>query len=257
MGQSAELMLDDHDLWERYREHDDQSAREDLILRYLGLVEQMGRLVKKRLPPQVRLEDLTGSGTLGLIDAVERYDPGRGVRFESYARTRIRGAIMDGLREQDWLPVTLRRRATELEDTWSRLTQEFGRTPTTLEVARSLGLSLSDLASVQHQTSIATPLSLDEPCSDSDGEDRGRMIDAVPDKKAPDPLARAILEIEVIMLVEALDILSEREQRVIDGCYYQDLTRKEVAESLHLSVARVSQIHTRAISRLRQHLIHA
>ncbi len=243
------------DLWVRYKEQGDEEAREQLILEYAYLVEIISGRMAMGLPAHVQMDDLESYGILGLLDAVEKFEYSRGIKFETYAVTRIRGAMLDGLRQLDWMPASLRRKGRDLDESWRHLSQKLGRTPTEKELARHLDLSEEEFTLLLNQTSLATPLSLEGFWSQTDKyEGELRTADYLADPEAPDPLAEAEFSDMADVLAEAIDWLPEREKLVVSLYYYDGLTLKEVAEILELSAARISQLHARAIHRLRSHL---
>ncbi len=240
------------ELWDRYKDGGDRDARDQLIEHYLHLVKIISGRLAIGLPPQVSTEDLEGYGVLGLLEAMERFEHRRGRKFETYASLRIRGAMVDGMRQLDWMPVALRRKGKDLDESWRTLSQRLGRTPTEEELAAHLDMTRDELAILINQTSIATPLSLD---GFWPGTDDGVAIgDAVADPNAADPLESAEWQSTISTLAAALDQIPERERLVVSLYYYEGLTLKEVAEVMELSAARISQLHARAIFRLRGHL---
>lgn len=252
----AEQEVPYNELWRAYKNHGDQVAREKLIVSYLELVEGLSRKIRRRLPPQVSVEDIISYGVLGLIDAMERFDPDRGIRFEAYAKTRIRGAIFDGLRQLDWMPEALRRRDKDVEAAWLILTQELGRIPSNHEVAEELGITVDQLASLMQRTSMANPISLEGFWPHSEGSEADRRIgDSIADPHTPDPMSAVMSMSTEDMVSEALGLLPEKERFVIARRYYEGLTFKEVADMLQLSTARISQIHTSALYKLRDQLV--
>ncbi len=243
------------DLWIRYKEHGDASAREQLIVKYLYLVKILSGKLAIGLPPQVGLDDLESYGVLGLIDAVERFEHRRGMKFETYAPLRIRGAMVDGMRQLDWMPASLRRRGKDLDESLRDLGQKLGRSPSEEELAEYLGLDRDELVLLINQTSITVPLSLDGFWPGSGDHEAPQTIgDVVADPDAVDPEASAEWHSVIDSLADALDRLPERERLVISLYYYEGLTLREVADVLDLSAARISQIHSRAVLRLRGYL---
>ncbi|HEY8416189.1 MAG TPA: FliA/WhiG family RNA polymerase sigma factor [Thermaerobacter sp.] len=242
------------ELWRRYRATADPDTWEALIREHLPLVKYIaGRLVA-HLPPQVELDDLISYGVFGLIEAIRRYDPSRGVKFETYAYTRIRGAILDGLRAMDWVPQGLRRRAREVEECYRRLEGRLGRPAEDEEVAAELGLSPEEFDALMQDLARTTVLSLDDLLPGEQEDPVGSVIERLADPTAPDPLAAATLADLKRRLARALAELPERERLIVTLYYYEGLTVKEIAEVLGVSPSRVSQLHTRAILRLRARL---
>ncbi|EKP93659.1 FliA/WhiG family RNA polymerase sigma factor [Thermaerobacter subterraneus] len=241
------------ELWRRYRTAADPESWEALIREHLPLVRYLaGRLVV-HLPPQVELDDLISYGIFGLMEAIKRYDPSRGVKFETYAYTRIRGAMLDGLRAMDWVPQGLRRRAREVEACYRRLENRLGRPAEDAEVAAELGLTPDEFGELLKDLARTTVISLDDVLR-SESDDPAAVLDRLADPGAADPLAAATLADLRQRLAQALAVLPERERLVITLYYYEGLTVKEIAEVMGVSPSRVSQLHTRAILRLRARL---
>lgn len=240
------------DLWRRYKEEGDPRAREELILAYAPLVRYLAGRLAVALPPQVELTDLESYGMFGLLEAVDRYDPRRGVKFETYATRRIRGAILDGLRAETWAPA-LKQKARELEEAYGRLEAELGRSPTDAELAAALGITPEELARREAEVGASVVLSLEDSFLGPDGES-APVADRLADDQGPDPVESALAEERREILAEAISRLSEKERLVITLFYYEGLTATEIAAVLGLSVARISQLHARAILRLRGRL---
>lgn len=241
------------ELWRRYRAGLDPESWEALIREHLPLVKYLaGRLVI-HLPPQVELDDLISYGIFGLIEAIQRYDPSRGVKFETYAYTRIRGAMLDGLRAMDWVPQALRRRAREVEACYRRLEDRLGRPAEDEEVAAELGMTPEEFSQLLQDLARTTVVSLDD-LLPGESEEPIPIIERLADPGAPDPLSVATLADLKARLARVVAELPERERLIIALYYYEGLTVKEIASVLGVSPSRVSQLHTRAILRLRARL---
>jgi RNA polymerase sigma factor for flagellar operon FliA len=240
-------------LWRKYKESRDPGAREELVATYVSLVRYVAGRLAMGMPSQVELDDLESYGLFGLLEAIDRFDPMRGVKFETYAVTRIRGAIIDALRADTWAPA-LKQKIKQLEETEARLESELGREPSDEEIARQMGMSLTDLHRRRTEVSVAVMLSLDETVSSSDDGDSLSVADRLEDPTSPNPEAEALFGERKEILVQAIDKLSEKERLVITLFYYEGLTAKEIAAVMKLSVARISQIHSKAILRLRGRL---
>lgn len=243
-------------LWEAYKVRGDRQAREELILRYAPLVKYVAGRVAIGLPSTVEFDDLISYGIFGLIDAVEKYDPNRGVKFETYALARIRGAIIDGLRSADWVPRSVRQKARELEEVAQKIETELGRPASDEELSAALHLSTEEYYQMLNEVACTALTSLDELWkTDGNLEENIRIIETVRDTSSADPLAAVELQELKHTLSEAIDRLPERERLVIALYYYEGLTLKEIGKVLDVTEARVSQIHSKAILRLRSRLI--
>lgn len=238
--------------WNHYKETGDAKIRERLVLAYLHLVKYVAGRMAIGLPSTVDYDDLVSYGIFGLMDAVEKYDSERGVKFASYASTRIRGAILDGLRATDWVPRSVRHKARRLAQTMAELEGKLGRPATDEEVQRAMGIDSEEYSKLLQDVAATTLLSLDEPWSEggSDGE-KLSLADMVPDETYDDPASRVTRDAVLEVLAEAIVALPERERLVITLYYYEELTLKEIGKILDVSESRVSQLHTKALSRLR------
>lgn len=241
-------------LWRRFKEYTDQNARDQLILNYAPLVKYVAGRMSAALPSHVDEADLISYGLLGLINAVERFDPKRRIKFETYAVTRIKGAIIDELRSMDWVPRSVRARAREIERTSVELEHKLHRAPTDEEMARALGMTVSEFQDSITQIANSSLVALDEMWSNPAGGEGMSLIDTIGDSNASDPAA-AIGETETrIALADAIAGLPEREKIVVSLYYYEGLTLREIGEVLGVTESRVSQLHTKAVLRLRGRL---
>ncbi len=249
--------LSDRDLqslWRRLKEYDDQGSRDQLILNYAPLVKYVAGRMSAALPSHVDEADLISYGLLGLINAVERFDPKRRIKFETYAVTRIKGAIIDELRSLDWVPRSVRARAREIERTSAQLEHKLHRAPTDAEMADALGVSPSDFQDSITQIANSSLVALDEMWSTSSGGETFALIDTIGDGDLNDP-ASVVGEMETrISLADAISGLPEREKIVVTLYYYEGLTLREIGEVLGVTESRVSQLHTKAVLRLRGRL---
>ena len=214
------------ELWRRYKIEGDEKARERLVVAYSPLVKFIAGRMASGLPSHVEESDLISYGLLGLIGAIERFDTERGIKFETFAMARIRGAILDELRSLDWVPRSVRFRAHEIELAQTKLERELQRTPTEEEVADKLNMSEEELQSSLLEIANTSIYTLDEPRTDE----------------------------TVRQLTEAIASLPEREQLVVALYYYENLTLREIGEVLGVTESRVSQLHTKAVMRLKSHL---
>jgi RNA polymerase sigma factor FliA len=241
-------------LWQEYRKSNDQELRDRLILTYAPLVKFVAGRVGASLPAHVDEQDLVSYGLLGLIGAIERFDPSREIKFETFAMARIRGAIIDELRSLDWVPRSVRTRARQIERAIAVLEKELMRAPTDEEIAKKLGVSEEELDDSLLEISRSSVAALDELWSPSGGGDAIALIDTIEDEAGPDPeISLEVTEVKEA-LAEAISELPEREKLVVTLYYYEELTLREIGEVLGVTESRVSQLHTKAILRLKAHL---
>jgi RNA polymerase sigma factor for flagellar operon FliA len=241
-------------LWQEYRKSRDQHLRDRLILTYAPLVKFVAGRVGASLPSHVDEQDLVSYGLLGLIGAIERFDPGREIKFETFAMARIRGAIIDELRSLDWVPRSVRTRARQIERAIASLEKELMRAPTDEEIASKLGISGEELEDSLREISRSTVAALDELWSPTGSGDQIALIDTIEDESGPSPeLSLEQTEVREA-LAEAISALPEREKLVVTLYYYEELTLREIGEVLGVTESRVSQLHTKAILRLKAHL---
>jgi len=227
-------------------------TREEVIHRYIHLVKYVAGRISVNLPPNVELNDLINDGVLGLIDAIEKYDDDRGVKFETYAITRIHGAILDALRALDWVPRAVRQKARELERTQHDLEAELGRQPRHEEVADRMGVGLKELETLQQRVRGTSLLSLEERLP----SDRGSDIPLMDTLAGVEGHLGADVEQHEVRdaLVKAVESLSKQERTVISLYYFEGQTLKDIKAVLGVSESRVSQIHAQAVIHLRQRL---
>jgi RNA polymerase sigma factor FliA len=243
------------DLWRRYREQADQRARERLVVAYSPLVKYVAGRMGSGLPAHVEEADLISYGLVGLISAIERYEPEREIKFETYAIPRIRGAIIDELRALDWVPRSVRARAREIERANVKLEHKFQRAPTDEEIAAELHIKLSEFQESLIQISNSTIAALDElwTVSDSSG-DQVSLLDTIQDPTSPDPAKVMDATDLKDRVADAIARLPEREKLVIALYYYENLTLREIGEVLGVTESRISQLHTKAVLRLRSRM---
>lgn len=241
------------DVWQKYKSGGDQRARDALITEYAYLVKITAGRVVTSLPPNVDREDLVSAGVIGLIKAIDQFDTERQVKFETYAIALIRGAILEMLREEDWVPRSIRERVKALERAYVALETTLGRPATDEEVAEELEMPLDDFHTLLADTGRASLLSLDDIVLSSEGNERIHLADVVHDESAD-----TVAEVEINAMKEtlsvAIDRLPERERLVIALYYYEGLTFKEIGHILQVSESRVYQLHTQAVLRLRGYL---
>ncbi len=231
----------------------DAAEREQMIVRHAPLVRQVVGRLTVVLPQVLDRDDLLSYGTIGLIEAVDRFNPAMGTSFEGFAADRIRGSVIDALRMTDWVPRTARKRARDIQRAFAELEQLLGRPPADEEVASSLDLSLTQLHRAMADA-VTTMVSLHKPMRGPDGDDGGALlIDAIADE-AIDPGREVELAELHQHVVEALRKLEERERLVLSLYYEQSLTLKEIGQVLEISESRVWQLHARAIMRIRTYI---
>jgi RNA polymerase sigma factor for flagellar operon FliA len=246
---------DTHSLWTAYRRNKDQATRDRLILTYAPLVKYVAGRLGSGLPAHVEEEDLVSYGLLGLINAIERYDPNRDVKFETYAITRIKGAIIDELRAMDWVPRSVRARAREIERAIAELERKLMRSPTDEEIAARIGVTTEELEGSLTEISRTSIAALDELWTTSgSGGDTVALIDTIEDTAGPQPTTALDLSEQKEALGDAIARLPEREKLVVTLYYYEELTLREIGEVLGVTESRVSQLHTKAILRLKARL---
>lgn len=249
-------MADNTALWKRYKEARDPDAREGLVMAYASLVRYVAGRLAMGMPSQVELDDLESYGLFGLLEAIDRFDPGRGVKFETYAMTRIRGAIIDGLRADTWAPA-LKQKVKQMDEAQAQLETQLGREPTDEELGARLGLSAAELVRRRSEVAAAVILSLDEVTSTNEDGEGVSAVERLEDPTSPDPMAEALFSERREILAAALEKLPEKERLVVTLFYFEGLTAKEIAMVMSLSVARISQLHSKAILRLRGRLSRA
>jgi RNA polymerase sigma factor FliA len=245
---------DTQGLWLEYRRTQDKAVRDRLILTYAPLVKYVAGRLGSGLPAHVDEGDLVSYGLLGLISAIERYDPARDIKFETYAIARIKGAIIDELRALDWVPRSVRSRAREIERAIAELEAKLGTAPTDEQIAEKIGITVEELGDSLTDISRSSIAALDELWSVSGEGDQVSLMDTIEDTSGPRP-AEALDETEMReALAEAIARLPEREKLVVTLYYYEELTLREIGEVLGVTESRVSQLHTKAILRLKARL---
>jgi RNA polymerase sigma factor for flagellar operon FliA len=243
------------ELWRRYKSSGDERARERLVVAYSPLVKYVAGRMGSGLPAHVDEADLISYGLGGLISAIARFDLSRGIKFETFAITRIRGAIIDELRTLDWVPRSVRARARAFERANRKLEARLHRAPTDEEMADELEITVDAFQESLLQISNSTIVALDELWSVSDSSgDQVSLLDTLPDEDAPDPQALVDQSELRDRIAAAIAALPEREKLVVALYYYENLTLREIGEVLGVTESRVSQLHTKAVLRLRSKL---
>ena len=230
----------------------DDDEREELIRSFLPLVKRVVHRLASRLPAEVDIKEMLNSGIIGLVDALEKYDPRHETNFSTYAQFRIRGTILDSFRIQDWVPRSLRHKAHKLENAYLRLEQDLGRPAEDHEVAADLGVEIEELHRMLGEVTGVIMLSLEE-LGYGHGEERFRADESLPSSR-PDPLGQLLESEKVEIIARALDRLPEKERLVITLYFYEELNLKEIGEIIGVTESRASQIRSRALLRLRSYL---
>ena len=244
-----------HDLWRRYKSNGDARARERLVVAYSPLVKYVAGRLGASLPAHVEEADLISYGLVGLISAIERFDLSRDIKFETYAIMRIKGAIIDQLRSLDWVPRSVRARAREVERANAKLEHSLQRAPTDQELASELGITVDELNDSLLAISHSSMVALDELWSVSDSSgDQVSLMDTIEDHAAPDPAKALDVGDLKDRIAESIAKLPEREKLVIALYYYENLTLREIGEVLGVTESRVSQLHPKAVLRLRSRM---
>jgi RNA polymerase sigma factor for flagellar operon FliA len=238
-------------LWQRYRSLGDPEARRQLLDHYLGLVHHTAREMTRRVPADLELDDLVSAGTLGLVQALEGFDPSRGLAFSTYAMPRIRGAMLDELRGRDWMPRSVRTHARQLAQARAQLRQRLGRAPEPREVARTLGVDLATYWRWADEADGRTMVTLNRTAAPGTPEE-APLVDTIPDGNGDEP-GEALTRAEALsQLREAFAALPHKDRLVLTLYYYEELTLRQIGDVLHITESRVSQIRTRALQRLRE-----
>jgi len=240
-------------LWRQYKQTGSKKLRNKLLEHYLPLVRYNAKCIYAKLPDEVELDDLMSAGVFGLMDAIEAFDLSRKVKFETYCSARIRGAILDALRERDIVPRLVRSRARKIEQAVRELEIELGRDPTSGEVAEHLGLTEAEYEKLLRDATAVTFVSLSRTYLETDNNKDIREIDVLQDQRSTDP----VVEMQKKDLRELITKgLSRAERLIVLLYYYEEMTMKEIGATLDLSESRVSQMHSAILNRLREHLLH-
>ncbi len=237
-------------LWEDYAKKKTPEQQEKIIIEYAGLVKLVAGRLSMYLGYNVEYDDLVGYGTFGLIDAVDKFDYTKGVKFETYASLRIRGAILDQIRKMDWIPRSIRQKQRKIDMAYQSLEQKYGRMATDDEIATELEISIDELENWQNQTKITNIISLDEFMEQGTEGKVEQSLTA--DFDQPDRIVEKQELKELLM--KTLETLTEKEKKVIILYYYEELTLKEISRILEVSESRISQLHTKALQKMKTRL---
>nr|WP_284446240.1 FliA/WhiG family RNA polymerase sigma factor [Paenibacillus hunanensis] len=235
-------------MWVQWKEHGNVEAKKKLIENYLGTVEYVSSRLAIGLPKNVSKDDLMSNGVMGLIDAIEKFDYKRGLQFETYASWRVRGAILDGLRQGDWVPRSVREKARKIEDAYQQLEQKYLRSVSDAEISEYLDVSEREFQTMLQDVAVMTITSLEDPIREEESETRMSLI---VDEKAKNPDRSVNDFVLKELLMKGIEKLTEKERTVVSLLYYEDLSLSEIAEVMSLSPSRISQLHSKAILRLR------
>lgn len=235
-------------LWDLYAKNKSPELREKIIIEYAHLVKLVAGRLSMYLGYNVEYEDLVSYGIFGLIDAIDKYDFNKNVKFETYASLRIRGAILDQIRKMDWIPRTLRQKQKKLEQAMHEFEVEFGRAATSEELSKKMDISVEELKGLVNQTQIASLVSLDEYL------EQGSDISPEGNNKSCFESPEQVIDRQELKrtLTEAIEALNDNEQKVIAFYYFEELTLKEISKVLGVSESRVSQLHTKALKKMRE-----
>lgn len=242
--------VDKEKLWEEYQKKKTPELREKIIIEYAPLVKLVAGRLSMYLGYNVEYEDLVSYGIFGLIDAIDKFDLAKEVKFETYASLRIRGTILDQIRKMDWIPRTVRQKQKKIDEAIKQIEMRTGKTAQDEEIAAELGLTGDELLTWQSQLKVTNVVSLNEyieqgtePVMDA----RNNSHFAQPEDNIQEEELKKVLS-------EAIDLLTEKEKKVILLYYYEDLTLKEISNILEVSESRVSQLHTKALSKMRKRM---
>lgn len=231
----------------------DGKLRDQLIMDYAPLIRFVAQRIAARLPSNIDIDDLISAGVIGLMDAIEKYDPSRDNKFKTYAEFRIRGAILDELRSQDWVPRSVRDKAKKIEKTYAELEQKFGRAVSDQELSAALGVGLSEYYDMVAKVKAVTLLSIDE-LSGPNQQDRKSLLECLENVGSKNPFTQLKSKGVRELLIKNIEDLPEKQKLVLSLYYYEDLNLKEIGRILEVTESRVSQLHTQAVEKLRTRL---
>jgi RNA polymerase sigma factor FliA len=244
----------EQELWDKWKNHQDNEAANQLIQQYMHLVNYHVERTMSHLPSSVMKDDLKSLGLYGLYDALKKFDLDRDLKFDTYASFRIRGAIIDGLRKEDWLPRSIREKTKKIEQMTHKLEQLYQREPSSAEIAKALDMPVQEVESYVRDSLLANMLSIEEKPKTSSAEQKEGIGYSIPDEKTIQPDEQLVKNEKINDLTESIKELKENEQMIISLFYHDGLTFTEIGQVLGLTTSRISQIHKKAIFKLRYKL---
>jgi len=253
-GAVSSTQKTEDELWQQYRKTRSSAIRESFIKQYAPLVKYVAGKIAVGMPNNVEFDDLVGYGVFGLIDAIDKYDPEKNVKFKTYAVTRIRGAIFDELRLIDFVPRSVRQKTREIETTISSLEAQLGRTASDQEIAGALGMDESEYMKVIQKITGTSIISLNDLWYSGDDNDKVSIGDSIESPSSLNPDVIVVNEEIRRVIVEAISELPDKEKKILVLYYYEDLTLKDIGRVLEVTESRVSQLHTKAVIHLRSKL---
>lgn len=236
-----------------YKTHIDAATKDEIIVEYAPLIKYIAQKIASRLPSNIELDDLISCGVIGLMDAIDKYDPSRDNKFKTYAEFRIRGSILDELRSQDWVPRSVREKAKLVERTMAKLEGELGRVPNDEEMCKELDLSQDEYYELLNKAKSVSMLNIDESASFNKG-DKKLMMGLLENRRNSNPYAAVNYKKAQERIKEGIQSLPEKQRLVLSLYYYEDLNLKEIGQVLNVTESRVSQLHTQAVFKLRSKL---
>lgn len=236
-----------------YNSQIDAKTKDEIIVEYAPLIKYIAQKIAARLPSNIELDDLTSCGVIGLMDAIDKYDPSRDNKFKTYAEFRIRGAILDELRAQDWVPRSVREKAKLVERSYQKLEGELGRPATDEEMCKELNMSQEDFHDLLNKAKSVSLLNIDDSASFNRG-DKKLLMGLLEHRRSSNPFAAVNYKKSRERIKEGIKSLPEKQRLVLSLYYYEDLNLKEIGQVLDVTESRVSQLHTQAIIKLRSKL---
>jgi len=227
---------------------------DQIVQEFSPMIKYVANRIALRLPPHIEVDDLVSVGAIGLMDAIEKYDPSRGAKFKTYAEFRVRGSILDELRSLDWVPRSVRQKASHLDAVANKLQSKLGRPPEDEEMAEEMKVTLDELFDTINETRNMPLLSLEDLGVANDSGDKQSLLDTLAGKSGVDPQTQLRLNELKTLIASAIDTLPEKERLMVSLYYYEELTMKEIGEVLGITESRISQIHSKAVYRLRTKL---